>query len=395
VTADRNPFRISDLFPTDQPVPERMIGRSVEVGELAIALKEGLNQVMGGPRRDGKTTVCEAALDMLGAGGTYTVEVDLFKLSGLSRLATAIVSGLVANRSRPHRAARRMVSAVEKAAGIVGAMATAKLKTAWGPDVEIAFDPRLAEDDPRGSFEKALLLLQSVAAKDGQGVVLFVDEFQELAGPKEIFGDPDQTTQLMRAILQHSPGVTSLFAGSIAHLMRDLFDDEKRAFYKFGAWRSLRPIATEEWLEGFSERFEEGHHPITDAAGRSIVAQSEGHTRTTMLLAQQAFLAAVVAGDHAVTNEHAALAFEMAMKADALALAKDIERLRDLSRHALPICRAIAQGRAPYKTGPSYLVGRTIESLHRAGYIEQPDDGPRSPWVVIEPLLRRKLVELP
>jgi hypothetical protein len=395
MAGDRSPVRIGDLFPTDQPVPERMIGRSAEVAELVVALGQGLNQVMGGPRRNGKTTVCEAVIDALGSEGHYTVEVDLFKLSGLSKLAIAIVSGLVANRSGPHRGARRMVNMVERAAGIAAAVATAKLKTVWGPDVEIAFDPLLADRDPRGAFEKALTLMQSVAEKDGHGVVLFMDEFQELASPKEIFGDPYQTTQLMRGILQRSPGVTSLFAGSVAHLMRDLFDDEKRAFYKFGAWRELRPIAAQDWFEGLSARFEEGRHPITEAAARALIAQSEGHTRTTMLLAQQAFLAAVVAGDRAVTNEHAAVAFEMAMRADALALAKDVERLRDLNRHALDICRAIARGQPPYKRGPSYSVGRTIEALDRAGYIEQRGTPGRGGWEVTEPLLRRFLADLP
>jgi hypothetical protein len=372
-----------------------MIGRSLEVHELAVALGQGLNQVMGGPRRNGKTTVCEAALNSLADEGAYTIEVDLFKLSGLSKLATAIVSGLVANRSAPHRGARRMVNVVERAVGVAAGVATAKLKTEWGPDVEIALSPHVARDDPRGSFEKALVLLETVAEKDGRNVVLFMDEFQELAGAKAIFGDPDQTTQLMRGILQQSPGVTSLFTGSVAHLMRDLFDDEKRAFYKFGGWRELRPIATEEWLEGLSERFEEGGHPVTAAAAGAIVAHSEAHTRTTMLLAQQAFYAAVMAEDLIVTNEHAALAFEMAMKADALALAKDVERLRDLNRHALTICRTIAQGQHPYPNGDASTVGRTIEALSRLGYIEQKGIRGRGGWVVTEPLLRRHLAELP
>jgi hypothetical protein len=372
-----------------------MIGRSLEVHELAVALGQGLNQVIGGPRRNGKTTVCEAALDLVAAEGAYTVEVDLFKLSGLAKLATAIVSGLVANRSASRRGARRMVNAAERAAGVAAGVATAKLKAQWGPDVEIALSPRLAGDDPAGAFEKALVLLETVAERDGRNVVLFVDEFQELAGPKAIFGDPDQTTQLMRGILQQSPGVTSLFTGSVAHLMRDLFDDEKRAFYKFGGWRQLRPIATEDWLAGLSERFEAGAHPVTPAAASSIVAQSEGHTRTTMLLAQQTLYAAVMAGDLTVTSEHAAQAFEMAMKADALALAKDVERLRDLNRQALTICRTIAQGEHPYPRMEASTVGRTIEALSRLGFIEQKGTPGRGGWIVTEPLLRRYLAELP
>jgi hypothetical protein len=387
--------RADQLFPTDSPVPGQMIGRSSDVRELALVLGQGLNQVVGGPRRDGKTTVCQAALGIAEHQGANVVDVDLFELSDLAALARAIVAGLVANHSTPRRGARRVRLAAEKAVDLASAMATAKLKTAWGPDVEIAFSPHLARDDPRGSFEKALLLLQSTAETSGHHVVLFIDEFQKIASSREPFGDADSTTQLMRAVLQRSAGVTSLFAGSVAHLMRDLFDGEKRAFYKFGAWRELGPISTAEWFEGLSGRFAEGGHPITPSAADSLVAQSQGHPRTTMLLAQQCFIAVLETGAREATYEHAVVAFDMAMKADAGALAKDIESIQSLSRLSFAVCQAIARGKPPYKLGPAYAVSRATEALNRSGYIEQLDTPGRGGWVVMEPLLRRRLAEMP
>jgi hypothetical protein len=73
-----------------------------------------------------------------------------------------------------------------------------------------------------------------------------------------------------------------------------------------------------------------------------------------MLLAQQCYLAARENDDRTVTSEHAAVAFDMAMKADALALTKDIERLRDITSHALSVCQAVAHGEPPYSRGPAY-----------------------------------------
>jgi hypothetical protein len=387
--------RADQLFPTDSPVPDRMIGRSSDLKELELVLGEGLNQVVAGPRRNGKTTVCEAALAELGRKGAYTVEVDLFKLSGLASLAQAIVAGLVANRSVPRRGAHRARLAAEKTAGFAGALATAKLKTEWGPDVEIALSPHLARSDPRGSFEKAMSLLQLVAERDDRHVVLFVDEFQKIASARAPFDDPDSTTQLMRSVLQHSPGVTTLFAGSEAHLLSDLFDDEKRAFYKYGAWRELSPIAPEEWQKGLSGRFDEAGLPVLPGALEHLVSLGEGHPRTTMLLAQQCYLAALEAEAAQAGHEHVVLAFDMAMKADAGALTKDIERVQDLSRLAFGACQAIARGAPPYKLGPSSAVARAIEALERSGYIEQLGTPGRGGWVVTEPLLRRRLAELP
>jgi hypothetical protein len=61
--------------------------------------------------------------------------------------------------------------------------------------------------------------------------------------------------------------------------MRDLFGEESRAFYKFGSWRQLPPISTGEWRAGLANRFKEGGQKVTDVALRSLLSQSEGHTR--------------------------------------------------------------------------------------------------------------------
>jgi hypothetical protein len=190
------------------------------------------------------------------------------------------VASLVDNRAGWPRGAHTLRSVTQAAAGLAHVVASAKLKASWGADVELALNPALAKKDPRGSFDKALVMLQSAAERDGKNVVLFVDEFQELAGARQMFGDPDSTTQLMRAVLQQSHNATCLFAGSVAHMMRDLFDDERRAFYKFGAWFELAPITNEEWAQGLAERFEWGGRPVSGAAIADLLRRGEGQART-------------------------------------------------------------------------------------------------------------------
>src|SRR5437660_2779191 len=74
--------RSSDLFPTDQPIPaSQMIGREADVRELTTALGAGSNLVVAGPRRTGKTSVCDAAVGRLVRRGFYAVSVDLFRVA--------------------------------------------------------------------------------------------------------------------------------------------------------------------------------------------------------------------------------------------------------------------------------------------------------------------------
>ena len=67
-------------------------------------------------------------------------------------------------------------------------------------------------------------------------LVLFIDEFQEVAAARRPYGDPDAVTKRMRAVFQRSTAVSYLFAGSIEHLMRDLFAPTRRAFSGFGSF---------------------------------------------------------------------------------------------------------------------------------------------------------------
>jgi hypothetical protein len=81
---------------------------------------------------------------------------------------------------------------------------------------------------PDRALRDALELLERIANADGKRLMLFLDEFQEFAAPRKPYGDPDAITRQPRAVMQDSPSVTVLFAGSIEHVMRDLFGPADR-----------------------------------------------------------------------------------------------------------------------------------------------------------------------
>src|SRR3954453_4046875 len=102
------PLASADLFPTDRPLPaSQMIGRAEDVREIATAVEQGVNLVVAGPRRTGKTSVCDAALTRARGHKCYVAAVDLFRLADAAELAEALVAATVSNRSRIHRVVRR------------------------------------------------------------------------------------------------------------------------------------------------------------------------------------------------------------------------------------------------------------------------------------------------
>src|SRR5271169_5548928 len=98
-----------ELFPTDTPIPAgQMVGRQDEVAAIARSLGGGGNLIIAGPRRTGKTSVCDAALGRLADGGCYVAAVDLFRLADTADFAEQLVLSTIANRNSLKRLAHKV-----------------------------------------------------------------------------------------------------------------------------------------------------------------------------------------------------------------------------------------------------------------------------------------------
>lgn len=386
-------IRSSALFPTDGPVPpDRLIGRADDVDELANALDNGINRILVGPRRTGKTSVALAALDELRQRGAYTVAVDLFRVGSRAELAESLVRALIANRSAPHRAGAAVRRTGRNLAEAATVALSTKLRADLGDEVEIVFTPGLAARDPDRYLDYAFSLPQRVAQFDDVNVVLFLDEFQEIAAVRSPFGDPDALTKRLRAVLQRSDRVATLFAGSIEHLMRDLFVPEHRAFYRFGGFAPLGPISLEAWTTGIAERLAEDRTTIDPLALTELLRRSEGHPRVSMLLAQQAHSLAVLLGRRHIDGELVEEAYVEALAADWVSHQTEVERIRELGKHTFDVARRIARGAPPYAGTEAKAVQRALDALVTAGLVEKViGTSGRSGWRVIDPLLREFL----
>ena len=174
-----------DLFPTDQPIPaSQMIGRAADVHEVTTALEGGTNLVVAGPRRTGKTSVCEAALTRARRHGVYVCAVDLFRIADAAELAEALVSATLSNRAKAHQALVKARRFGRQALSAAQAAMTIKLTGELGEAVELALTPGLAAADPQRALAAALELPQRVAAADNRRAIVFFDVFQELANDR-------------------------------------------------------------------------------------------------------------------------------------------------------------------------------------------------------------------
>lgn len=381
-----------DLFPTDLPLPPSLlIGRAEDVREIATSLMAGVNLVVAGPRRTGKTSVCEAAVARARRAGYYTVSLDLFRIANAAQLAEALVAATIANRRPLHRLLHRAREAGRLVADAAGTTVVVRAQAELGDELEIAFKPGLADRDPERYLDYALGLPQRIALADGKHVIVFLDEFQEVANPRKPYGDPDALTKRMRAIFQRSSEVSFLFAGSYEHVLRELFGKARQAFGHFGRVYELRPIARDAWRKGLLGRFEADSCTVSADALERLLELGDGHPRTTMLLAQQTHLQSILVGTREIDATLVELGLRAAMLGDRATLEQTVESIRLVHRHALLVARRIALGESPYRELRSVEAFRALKGLEHAGLVVPA--GPRR-WRIVEPLLARYLREL-
>jgi hypothetical protein len=381
-----------DLFPTDSPIPaSQLIGRRDDVREVATRLEAGTHLIVAGPRRTGKTSVCEAALGRLRRRGAYVAKLDLFRVSDAAELAEALATAVVANRSGVYRALRRARGAGRAALSAVQSQMLVRLVGELGEGVELALSPGRAALDPDRALDLALELPERVALADGKRLVLFFDEFQELASARRPYGDPDAVTNRMRAVFQRSTAVSYLFAGSLEHVMRDLFAPARRAFSGFGSFYSLRAITDEEWRRGLADRFAADDCVSGEPALDRIVELGGGHPRATMRIAQQTHLISLELDTHEIGLDLVQLGFERALEGDRPTMEQVVERIRLLHKHGLIVARSVAAGDPPPKRLHAGVRDRVLKLMRDAGILEHEA---RGRWRVIDPLLRHYLATL-
>lgn len=387
----------SALFPTDEPLePGHLIGRGDDVTEIATALKLGSNVVLSAPRRTGKTTVADAALAELAKdSGIYVVAMDLFSIDGTDQLADALIEATMSVRPALRRAIRAAGQAGRTIYESVSLTFGAKLAGTGDLDgIEIGVLPTL-RNDPRKHLEYALKLPEKIASTDGKRLVLFIDEFQAVQriGENVERGGATVLKQRMRAAFQRSRNVSFLFAGSLEHMMRDLFGNKSEPFFSFGGFHSLRPITADEWRAGINARLKLVKMSANDTAMDMLIGQGEGHPRSTMLLCQQAYEAAVLAGATQIDVGIAALAYERALQAEKSRHEQIVLGIQQIgspavNRLALRAARTIAAGGKPYTLAKHAAeVTRALNALRNAGTIDQPD----GTWQVADPLLAEYL----
>ncbi|GAB7082385.1 ATP-binding protein [Megalodesulfovibrio paquesii] len=233
----RNPFSLEALDPG-----QRLCDREQELQDLLHHARQHTNVVLYAPRRTGKTSLARRVEHELQREGFVTVQVDFSKAASVDGVATRIAGDLMA-------ALYRRESSLETITRYVKALKTLRISIGVSQTGDVSFAPQLdtSVPDPLRRFEQAMEEFATFVRRHDALRFFFIwDEFQEISRIKEA----PQLERIIRAAIQGLPAAF-FFLGSRRSVLRAMFEDERRMFFRSSQTMDLPPLprpAMEQYL---------------------------------------------------------------------------------------------------------------------------------------------------
>ena len=373
----RNPFITKALGPE-----HAFCNRLQEQDELLMHARNGMNVIVFGPRRYGKTSLVRRVQHRLREEGFCIVYAQFFKLRSVDdlvdRLATAIFQGIHAHESLLDRGKRWLQ-----------VFKSLKLSLAPSPDGSFSFSVEPARRS-QSAIERLENLLEELGtfleSFEGQACIA-LDEFQDIADLKD-----SRIEAIMREHIQHHQAAF-IFLGSRRRVLRDMFANKGRPFYQSGIMHELAPLPRQELGEFISEQFAQGGKTCPAETGLTMADQVECYPYYAQALAYWSF----ALSDSACTSKIVGQAFSNLLGSERYGFEAMFQALTSAQASLL---RALALEPVMQPTSREFLqtfglsaggVQKSLVHLGNQDLIERPDrDGP---WKVTDPVFRRWIVE--
>lgn len=253
-----SPFRYDGPIPRDQ-----MIDRDRDLEDLIDAAITGRLVCVYAPRRYGKTSLLDAAVDIASqAHGMVALRVDLLGVLSLTDLAVRLEQAYhAALHGRVRRAVQAFLAASNVGASVAGG----------GFRIAVTREPRT---DPL----PALHALLDLPVRIDERVYLVFDEFQSIM-------DISGAEAILRSHIQkHADHASYAFAGSEPGLMKKAFSDRSRPLYAQARPLRLDRLPPAEVLTYLHDRFDATGRDLGDM-GEALLEIAQGHPQRTMLIA--------------------------------------------------------------------------------------------------------------
>ncbi|MDO5320482.1 MAG: AAA family ATPase, partial [bacterium] len=219
------------------------------------------NVVLYGPRRYGKSSLVAELTADLEAAGIPCITLDIVKVPSIDLFVSAYAQK-VYRRLAPVKFELRRLGDFFK---------SLRPKLTFGTDGEAGFSfEAVGSEIGSEALTEVLDLPQRLLGKGKRAVVVF-DEFQEVG---DLLPD-DRFERVMRSAIQQHTQVSYIFLGSRYHMLRRMFTDHNRPFYKSALTILLDKPPVDESVRFVQARFRSGKLTISPELAARLVARAD------------------------------------------------------------------------------------------------------------------------
>ena len=367
-----NPFKLGlatdDLF----------CNRIEEIDLLSRNMLSGIHTVVYAPRRYGKSSLARVVMTSL-EEKMVGIYIDLFSITSNEDIAEKIYRCIV------QQLGMKAADKTSFASRLSSIFKNLRLSMSFDPSTKMPeFSIALGEVSAEIHIETVIGALDEYCAKQRIKACLVLDEFQEICSLK----DSKKIEALLRAGMQSAKHVSFMILGSRRTILRDMFEDRKRPFYKSAFIMPLPIISDKEFVPFLIKLFKKEKAVLTTEEAQQIVNFCDSYPYYIQKLSMLYFDMKAKGGTLAESES-----FLVSMEAP------DYENIfLNLTMHQKRLLQAIAKARpvniysnsflVKYHLGSQGSVQSSIGKIKKLDLVEQHNNG----WKVVDPIFEKWLV---
>jgi AAA+ ATPase superfamily predicted ATPase len=224
--------------------------RKEECAHIVETLSGGNNLVLYAPRRFGKTSLVFKVIEQLEAEGFLCIYFDFMPVYSPESFVRLYTKALSAKQSNMEKFAQTFAGIVKNIRPVLS------FDALGNPEFSI----NMANITIDETIISQLLDVPEKMGVSNKRKIVFFDEFQEV----ERLGDI-RFENLLRSKIQTQDSTNYLFFGSKTHMLKELFNDKKRAFYNAASQMTMGSLPQKDTIEYLQNKF----------AGSAITLHSE------------------------------------------------------------------------------------------------------------------------
>lgn len=375
-----NPFKFGKEVSGDQ-----FYDRVETFRKLYTKLAGGAsNVIMYAPRRYGKTSLVKRVLARFAEEGTPTLYFNLNKVETIEKFCEQYSAALC-----------RLVGKGRETVNLLGTYLSHLHPTvSVGGEVPVSVRLDYGLKMSSSSLSDVLDMAEKIAEKElGRSIVVAFDEFQEIQRLS-----PDLPLEgIFRSSIQEHQNVRYLFFGSKTHMLRRMFGDRERPFYKSATTMRLGKPPADESADFVKRRFASRSIGIDDALAERIVRESENIPYYLQQLSALVFESVVGREGDWVEAADVEAAMDGILDENADYYSERLSSLSAMQRVLLsalsrePAKIFAADYRARHGLGGSSTVNTALKAIVEGGLVESTENG----YFVGDPFFARYVRALP